>query len=112
MRNNILNYTTLVNDLHDVLERATKAAKGRKKRNLIHELLKDHGWTTKHEECLENVKKTLYTMVPLTHPREAWDVCVYTDASQSQSGAIATQLAPGELSKPRSNQNYSPLALL
>ena len=51
-------------------------------------------------------------MLTLTHSREAWDVCVYTDALKNHWGEIVAQLAPKALSKPRDNQNHSPLALL
>ena len=43
MRNSIPNYTTLVHDLHEVLEASTKAAGSRKKRNLMQVFLKSTG---------------------------------------------------------------------
>lgn len=64
-------------------------------------LLKDQGWTSKQDECLEKVKNALYAMVLMSHPKENWDVCVHTDASKDHLRAIVTQLAPGELPKQR-----------
>ena len=51
-------------------------------------------------------------MVPMTHQKDAWDVCLYTDASQDHWGAIITQVAPRELSKPRMEQDHFPLAFI
>nr|CCA15462.1 PREDICTED: GapPol polyproteinlike putative [Albugo laibachii Nc14] len=101
MRNNILNYKTLVKDLQDVLEYATKSAGNRKKRNLMNVLLRDHGWSPKHDALLQQIKGILFAMVPMAHPKDTWDVCLYTDASQDHWGAIIAQVAPGILSNPR-----------
>jgi hypothetical protein len=51
-------------------------------------------------------------MVPLAHPKEDSDVCVFTDASQDHCGAFITQVPPGDLSKPREEQQQEPLAFL
>ena len=47
-----------------------------------------------------------------TDGKEAWDECVYTDAPNDHWGAIVTQLAPGDLSKTRAEQDYFPLAFI
>nr|CCA26789.1 AlNc14C414G11479 [Albugo laibachii Nc14] len=109
-RNNIPNYTTLVKDLQDVLQYATESAGSRKKRNFMNVLLQDHGWSSKHDAGLQLIKGVLSAMVPMAHPKDTWDMCLYTDASQDHWGAIITQVEPGALSKPRAEQNHFPLA--
>lgn len=49
----------------------------------------------------QKCEERMYAILPMTHPKEIWDVCAYTDASQNHWGAIITQLAPEELFKPR-----------
>ena len=93
--------TPLVKNLQDVLEYATKSAGNRKKRNLMNVLLRDHGWSPKHDALLQQIKGILFSMVPMAHPKDTWDVCLYTDASQDHWGAIIAQVAPGILSNPR-----------
>ena len=51
-------------------------------------------------------------MAPIAHPKEDWEVYVYTDASQDYWGAIVTQVGPGELENPLSEQVHVPLAFI
>nr|CCA17015.1 PREDICTED: similar to OSJNBa0011F23.1 putative [Albugo laibachii Nc14] len=112
MRNNIPNYSQLVQDLHELLEDAMKAAKCRKKRKLVQIRLAEYGWSSKHHRCRQNVKEALYAMVPMAHPKDDWDVCVYTDASKDHRGAIVTQVEPGKFNKTFVEQDHYPLAFI
>ena len=102
MRNNIPNYSELVQALHDLLERAMEAVESRIKRKLVQVRLNEHGWDVQQDQSFQFIKDALCAMVPMAHSRENWEVCFYTDASQDHWGAIVTQMGPGELEKPLS----------
>lgn len=51
-------------------------------------------------------------MVPIQHPKEAWEVCIYTNTFQDHWRAIASQVESGELGKPLSEQLHIPLAII
>jgi len=112
MRASIPRYNEVVHDLSVLMETCMAKGGSRKKSKLTKIVLKDCGWDQVHEEALGRVKKALQHMVALAHPKEDWDVCVFTDASQDHWGAVVTQVCPGELSKPREDQEHEPLAFL
>ncbi|KAF0718357.1 Aste57867_1738 [Aphanomyces stellatus] len=39
------------------------------------------GWSDDHDKCFDDVKHALMHVVPLSHPRDDMEVCVFTDAS-------------------------------
>jgi hypothetical protein len=112
MRASIPQYNERVSKLTDLLELCMTKAGSRKKSKLTKLLLKDCGWDQVHEKSLANLKVALTEMVPLAHPNEEADVCVFTDASQDHWGAVVTQVVSGELSKPLQDQHHEPLAFL
>ena len=112
MRASIPRYSELVSELSLLLENCMAKGGSRKKNKLVRLLLKDCGWSEAHEQVFARLKGALMDMVPLAHPREDADVCVYTDASQDHWGAVITQVVPNELSKPREAQEHEPLAFL
>jgi hypothetical protein len=61
-------------------------AGSRKKNKLTKIKLSECGWAKEHKDALEDLKRALVSMVPLVHPQDDVDVCVYTDASQDSSG--------------------------
>ena len=112
MRASMPGYNALVEPLTTLMEVCMSKAGSRKKAKLTSVLLTENGWSQVHLEALEALKKALLAMVPLAHPKDNMEVCVYTDASQDHWGAIVTQVVPGELSKPLKDQNHQPLAFL
>jgi len=112
MRASIPRYNELVSELTLLMEQCMSKGGSRKKNKLVKLLLKECGWKDVHEEAFARLKGALAEMVPLAHPKEDADVCVYTDASQDHWGAVITQVAQGELSKPREAQEHEPLAFL
>ncbi|GMF60954.1 unnamed protein product [Phytophthora fragariaefolia] len=67
---------------------------------------------TRGDRHFNNLKVALARITPLAHPRADWDVCLFTDASAEYWGAVATQIPPGDLEKPRGEQRHEPLAFL
>ncbi len=112
MRASIPRYNELVHELSKLLEVCMSKCGSRKKTKLDKVELKDLGWTKVHEEAIAGLKKALVDMIPMAHPNDESDVCVYTDASQDHWGAIITQVKPGALSKPLEDQEHEPLAFL
>ncbi|KAF0704575.1 Aste57867_7321 [Aphanomyces stellatus] len=51
-------------------------------------------------------------VVPLSHPRDDMEVCVFTDASDQFWGAVTTQVPPSDLDKPLEDQRHEPLAFI
>ena len=112
MRASIPRYNELVSKLTLLMELCMSKGGSRKKNKLVKLLLEECGWIDVHEEEFARLKGAVAEMVPLAHPKEDADVCVYTDASQDHWGAVVTQLKPGELDKPKEEQNHEPLAFL
>ncbi|ETV74095.1 hypothetical protein H257_11397 [Aphanomyces astaci] len=96
MRSSIPCYTELVVPLRQLLDAAT---------NVV-------GWDVGHLPCFDKIKESLLTMVSMAHPRVDMMVCLYTDASDSFWGAIATQVPFEDLVLPLEEQRHHPLAFL
>jgi hypothetical protein len=112
MRASLPNYSALVGPLATLMESCMSKAGSRKKNKLTRVKLDECGWSKDHEEALADLKRALVSMVPLVHPQDDVDVCVYTDASQDYWGAIVTQVEVGELTKSLKDQVHQPLAFL
>jgi hypothetical protein len=82
MRASLPNYSALVGPLAKLMESCMSKAGSRKKNKLTRVKLDECGWSKEHEEALADLKRALVSMVPLVHPQDDVDVCVYTDASQ------------------------------
>ncbi|KAE9043464.1 hypothetical protein PR003_g6175 [Phytophthora rubi] len=100
MRQSIPTYNLLTQRLYATLETAMQLAGTREKSKLSKCLLVDAGWGVEDETALEAVRAALLKMVPLAHPNQQDEVCLYTDASQDSWGAVLTQLRPEELQLP------------
>ncbi|KAE9260888.1 hypothetical protein PR003_g34164, partial [Phytophthora rubi] len=111
-RQGIPEYKRLTGDLYAVLERAMVLAGTPKKQKLNRFLLVDAGWSESDTACLNAVRGALVNMVPLAHPSQTAEVCLYADASQDYWGAVVTQIDPSELQLPLEKQNHRPLAFL
>ncbi|KAE9213171.1 hypothetical protein PF004_g15421 [Phytophthora fragariae] len=109
-RQGIPEHNRLTGDLYAVLERAMVLAGSRKKQKLIRFLLVDAGWSESDTACLNAVRDALVNMVPLAHPSQTAEVCLYADASQDYWGAVVTQIDPSELQLALEKQNHRPLA--
>ena len=112
MRASIPSYNELVRVLSDLVEDCMQKCGSRKKTKLSKVGLRENGWNDKHEEALKKVQDALIAMIPLAHPRDDADVCVFTDASQDYWGSVITQVKPGELKKTLQEQQHEPLAFL
>ncbi|KAF0706967.1 hypothetical protein AaE_013850 [Aphanomyces astaci] len=71
-----------------------------KKAKLTRVQLTAVGCDVGHLACFDKIKKDLLPMVPMVHPQAGMMVCLYTDASESFSGAIATQVPFEHLALP------------
>jgi hypothetical protein len=94
------------------MEACMNKCDSRKKIKLTKLMLKDCGWEYIHDVAYYHLKDALSAIVPLAHPKEDADVCVFTDASQDHRGVVITQVRPGVLSKPREEQKHEPLAFV
>ena len=112
MRASIPEYAKLTGKLNELLDKAGKAASSRKKTKLAKVNLKELGWTQEHSKAMTQVKEALTRMVPLVHPDQEQDVCLFTDASLDYWGAVATQVPPEDKDKPVEERRHSPLAFL
>jgi hypothetical protein len=110
MRASVPKYNEVVHELLSLMEVCMAQGGSRKKSKLNKISLKDCGWNQLHDQALDRPKKVLMQMVPLAHPKEDSDVCVFTDASQDHWEAVVAQVPPGDLSKPREEQQHEPLA--
>ncbi|KAE8999859.1 hypothetical protein PR001_g18944 [Phytophthora rubi] len=112
MRTSIPEYANITGPLYKTLEVAMKITGSRKKSKLQKTKLDECQWGQEETASLNNLKDALARITPLAHPRADWDVCLFTDASAEYWGAVATQIPPGDLEKPRGEQRHEPLAFL
>ncbi|KAH9119621.1 hypothetical protein AeMF1_007787, partial [Aphanomyces euteiches] len=112
MRASIPDYNKLIDPLRRLLDVAVKAAGSSKKKSPARVALSLVGWSQDHAACFEDVKSALANVVPLSHPRNDMEVCVFTDASDKFWGAVATQILSEDLSLPLEDQRHEPLAFL
>ncbi|KAJ8524224.1 hypothetical protein ON010_g16894 [Phytophthora cinnamomi] len=89
-----------------------KITGSRKKSKLQKPKLDECQWGQEETASLNNLKDDLARITPLAHPRADWDVCLFPDARAGYWGAVATQIPPGDLEKPRGEQRHEPLAFL
>ena len=68
--------------------------------------------TKEHDAAWEAIVDMLSASVTLAHPNPEWDMCVFTDASESHWGSVITQCVPGTLELPFDEQVHQPLLFL
>ncbi|GMF50274.1 unnamed protein product [Phytophthora fragariaefolia] len=112
MRTSIPEYADITGPLYKTLEVAMKITGSRKKSKLQKTKLDESQWGQEETASLNNLKDAPARITPLAHPRADWDVCLFTDASAEYWGAVAIQIPPGDLERPRGEQRNEPLAFL
>jgi hypothetical protein len=85
MRASIPRYNEVVSELSTLIETCMTKCGSRKKNKLTKLLLKDCWWQDNHDAAYFRLKDALSAIVPLAHPKEDADVCVFSDASQDYS---------------------------
>jgi RNase H-like domain found in reverse transcriptase/Integrase zinc binding domain len=113
MRASLPGYNALVHPLSQLMEKVYAAAGGKRtKQGAAKVLLKDIGWRSEHETCLEKTKGALDRVVELAHPDPERRICVFADASENHWGAVITQVPLEQLKAPLEIQEHQPLMFL
>lgn len=108
----IPNFIERIAPLRDILEAAYKKAGSRKKRAIRGISLSDLAWGPEHETAFLDLQTQIRQSVKLSHRKQGWDVCVFTDASELFWSGVITQCRKGDLDKDTENQRHEPLAFL
>lgn len=112
MRSCIPEYAKLTEPLHELLERAYKAANKRTKRAIRKLDLHDLGWEVEHSNAFRNMKCAIEQAVTLSPPDPAKAFCVFTDASDNTWSGLLTQVSYTDLDLPFEEQHHSPLGFV
>lgn len=110
MRQAVGRYAELVAPLQAILTAALRVVPGASKAARARLCLRDHGWTSTHDDCVARIKSAIVQATMLSYPRPDYAVCVFTDASDLYWSGIVTQCLPSELEKPILDQQHLPLA--
>jgi len=69
-------------------------------------------WKEEHSKCFERMKHIIALSVTVTHPKDGYEVCIFTNASDFHWGVIVTQMPKEDLDLDVLVQRHEPLAFL
>lgn len=113
IRDHIPNYAAVIAPLQDLLKDITGGLKRKTKRQAESVPLAPL-WKEQHTVAWDQLKLAVAASVTLTSPSEEKDFCLFTDASDSNWGAILTQVPRGfvESSAPPEDWPHEPLSFI
>jgi len=109
IRSSITEYAMEVSPLQELMEeimRSTGSAKSSKLKSIQ---LKEI-WKEEHSKCFESIKQIIAHSVTVAHPKDGYEVCLFTDASDFHWGVIVTQMPKEDLDLDVLVQRHEPLA--
>lgn len=98
--------------LTSVLEEAYTLSKKRTKRSIKNIPLSKLSWGDKHIAAFKSIQESLINAVSLSHLKEDYIVCIFTDASIKFWSGVVTQTMENQLALPFGEQKHEPLAFL
>ena len=105
-------FAARIQPLRDILEAAYSKAGRRTTRAIKNIPLHKLSWGAKHDDAFASIQDSLRNAVTLSHPDNAKETCVFTDASDTHWAAVVTQCDSKDLDKEIGNQRHNPLAFL
>jgi len=95
-------------DLMGKIMRSTGSAKSSKLKSVQ---LKEI-WKEEHSKCFERMKHISAHSVTIAHPKDGYEACLFTDASDFHWGVIVTQMPREDLDFDVLVQRHEPLPFL
>ena len=99
---------TPLQELMGEIMRSTGSAKSSKLRSVQ---LKEI-WKEEHSKCFETMKHIIAHSVTGAHPKDGYEVCLFTDAPDFHWDVIVTQMPKEDLDLDVLVQRHEPLAFL
>ena len=112
MRSSIPNYAKVVEPLHNLMEEAYSKAGGKRTKRAIRNLSITAEWGANHDDAFSTIIKQLAAAVKLSHPKSDFELCLFTDASDSHWSGILTQVPKDQRNKLIDEQDHEPLCFL
>lgn len=108
----IPDYTARVAPLRAVIEEAYSVSGKRSRRSVKNIPLSSLSWGPTCIPAFHDLQDQLRQSVKLSHRKEGYALCLYTDASEEHRAGVVTQCAAAELNKSTEMQNHEPLAFV
>ena len=112
MRSSIPNYSKVVEPLHSLMEETYSKAGGRRTKRAIRKLSITAEWGASHDAAFAAIIKQLTASVKLSHPKSEFELCLFTDASDTHWSGILTQVPSNQRDKAIDDQSHEPLCFL
>jgi hypothetical protein len=112
MSRSIPEYNKRVLTLQDVFEKCMKDQPSRTKSVARQVKLSRFGWNPGHALAFEKLKTAVANCVKLEYPRDDMVQCVFTDANESCSSGMVTQIPIEDQNKPVHLQRHEPLGFV
>lgn len=87
-------------------------ARKRTRRSVKNIYLSQLSWGPASVKAFTELQEQVRQSVRMSHCKEEYALCLYTDASEESWAGVVTQCAPEELYKPTEEQLHEPLAFI
>ena len=112
MRSSIPNYSKFVEPLHNLIEKIYSKAGGKRTKREIRNLSIAAEWGATHDDAFSAIIKQLAAAVKLSHSKSDFELCLFTDASDTHWSGILTQVPKDRRDKVVDEQQHEPLCFL
>ena len=112
MSRSIPEYNKKVSALQEIFEKCMKDQPSRKKSVARQVKLSRYGWSPSHALAFEKLKNAIAQSVRLAYPRDDMIQCVFTDANESCTAGMVTQIPVEDANKPIHLQRHEPLGFV
>ena len=104
-------YAMEVATLQEVMGEIMRST-GSEKSSKLKSVQRKEIWKEEHSKCFERMKLIIAHSVTVAHPRDRYEVCLFTDASDFHWGVIMTPMPKEDLDLDVLVQRPEPLAFL
>ena len=111
MRTSIPDYSRTIASLHKLMEDCYAKA-GKRTKKSVRNISLAGLWGAEHTSAFEQIKSHLVHALKLSHPKEGYEMCLFSDASDTHWGSVLTQVPKSQLSMEIEEQVHEPLSFL
>ena len=112
MRLSIPNHAKVVEPLHNLMEETYSKAGGKRTKRAIRNLSIIAEWGANHDDAFSAIIKQLDAAVKLSHPKSDFELCLFTNVSDTHWSGIITQVPKDHRNKLIDEQDHEPLCIL
>ena len=91
MRSFIPAYAAVIAPLHSLMEQTYAKKRSRTKKAIARVSLSDN-WTDEHQQAFNTIKAELASAKKLAFQKDDYDICLFTDASETHWSGILTRV--------------------